>query len=181
MMRTAKYWIKLLGLRPHPEGGYYRETYRSIEKIRKLRLPGRYGGDRAFSTAIYYLLAGNQRSCFHRLKSDETWHFYDGSSAWIYAIEDDDRLLKKRLGLDAHNGARPQIVMQAGTWFAARPVNPRSYVLVGCTVAPGFDFADFEIGARQGLISRFPRHTRIIERMTPPADCAEDQRCRNKR
>lgn len=173
--RTAAYWIKRLRLRPHPEGGYYRETYRSREIIAKADLPRRYGGQRAFATAIYFLLRGNQFSAFHRLKSDEIWHFYDGFPLNIFIIKKNGALKKIRLGLNLAAGEQPQAVIEANSWFAARLVkqnrqpqagppvaekseieNRKSYALIGCTVAPGFDFADFEIGNRAVLCRRFP-------------------------
>lgn len=166
--RTARFWIKLLHLKKHPEGGYYREAYRSGEMIADRHLPNRYNGGRSFATAIYFLLNGKEYSAFHRLKSDEIWHFYDGTSVCIYMIEDNGVLVKGRLGLNVAAGDRPQFIIKMGTWFAAKPDNPRSYTLLGCTVAPGFDFADFEIGRRRELIRQFPRHRALIAGMTRP-------------
>ena len=180
--RTAEYWIKQLRLLPHPEGGYYRETYRSPGFIAKAHLPKRYKGNRSFATAIYFLLRGNQFSTFHRLKSDEIWHFYDGSPISIFAIGKNGRLTTAKLGVDAKKGEQPQYLIRAGSWFAAnltvrnsqpqagppaRLVAEESYALVGCTVAPGFDFTDFEPGNREELCRRFPKHRALIERLTP--------------
>ena len=174
-------------LRPHPEGGYYRETYRSPEIIAKADLPRRYGGQRAFATAIYFLLRGNQFSAFHRLKSDEIWHFYDGFPLNIFIIKKNGALKKITLGLNPAAGEQPQAVIEANSWFAAglankipsprlvRPwgknpkskiPNPKYYALIGCTVTPGFDFADFELGNREMLCSKFPRHRLLITRLT---------------
>lgn len=168
MTRRAEDWIKLLQLQPHPEGGYFRETYRSPEIIAKTNLPRRYGGKRAIATAIYFLLRGNQFSAFHRLKSDEIWHFYDGTPISIFVIGKNGRLATAKLGLNAERGAQPQVVIKAGSWFAAALVkqNPKSYALIGCTVAPGFDFADFELGDRGKLGRQFPKHRALIEQMT---------------
>lgn len=178
-MKEIKYsahaWIRLLRLRPHPEGGYYREVYRSPETIPAASLPGRYGGRRSFSTAIYFLLAAGQYSAFHRLKSDEIWHFYAGAPIDIFIISPDGKLARIRLGNDPVVGGTPQCIVKAGSWFAAAPAiqNPKSkiinklYSLAGCTVAPGFDFADFEAGRRATLCAMFPRHARLIAKFTP--------------
>lgn len=175
MRRTAKYWIKRLRLRPHPEGGYYRETYRAPEIIAKSNLPKRYKGKRALATAIYFLLRGNQYSAFHRLKSDEIWHFYDGAPISIFMIEKSGRLTTVNLGLNAEKDERPQYVIISGSWFAAALVNQKSqnknrefYALLGCTVAPGFDFADFELGDHKGLCRKFPQHRLLITKLTGP-------------
>ncbi len=180
--QTAEYWIKRLRLRPHPEGGYYRETYRSPEFITRAGLPGRYNGRRALATAIYFLLRGDQFSAFHRLKSDEIWHFHAGAPLSIFIIGKDGRIATYRLGLNAKDGEEPQCVIRAGSWFAATLINrksqiennhlpaplmaEKSYSLVGCTVAPGFDFADFEIGNRVRLCRKYPALRRIIIRLT---------------
>lgn len=164
--RTAEYWIRQLRLHPHPEGGYYRETYRSPEIIAKTDLPKRYKGKRSFATAIYFLLHGNQFSAFHRLKSDEIWHFYNGSPISIFVIGKDGRLTTAKLGLNAEEGEQPQFVIRAGSWFAAGLDKIRSYALIGCTVAPGFDFADFEMGNRLKLCRQFSRHRALIMKLT---------------
>jgi len=163
---TAEYWINQLRLRPHPEGGYYRETYRSLEIIPKADLPKRYSGKRSFATAIYFLLRGNQFSAFHRLKSDEIWHFYNGSPVYIFVIGKEGHLTTAKLGLDAEEDEQPQFVIKAGTWFAAKLGKAKSYALIGCTVTPGFDFADFEMGKRSELRRQFPRHCALIEQLT---------------
>ena len=166
MKRTAEYWIKRLRLRPHPEGGYYRETYRSPEIIAKADLPKRYKGKRSFATAIYFLLRGNQFSAFHRLKSDEIWHFYNGTSISIFVIGKDERLTTAKLGLNAEEGEHLQFVIKAGSWFAAKLDKGKSYALIGCTVTPGFDFADYEMGNRRELCRQFPCHCALIEQLT---------------
>ena len=184
---SASAWIRLLRLRPHPEGGYYREAYRSPETISAGSLPGRYGSRRSFSTAIYFLLAAGQYSAFHRLKSDEIWHFYDGAPIDIFVISPGGKLARIRLGNNPAAGEEPQRIVRAGSWFAAaiaiqngkslpamlriplqagRIQNQKSYSLIGCTVAPGFDFADFEVGRREELCAKFPRHARLIANFT---------------
>jgi predicted cupin superfamily sugar epimerase len=164
--KTAAYWIEKLNLIEHPEGGYFREIYRSEETIPGEHLPERFTGPRAFSTSIYYLLEGNDFSSFHRLRSDEIWHFYTGGSLTIYIINSQGVLSQIFLGPNFDIGEVFQAVVPAGCWFAAQPNHIRSFTLVGCTVAPGFDFADFELGGRGELIKKFPQHKTIIEKFT---------------
>lgn len=160
---AADEWIMRLGLQKHPEGGWYRETYRSSAVVPVAGLPAGFGGDRAASTAIYYLLARNQSSRFHRIKSDEVWHLYDGGPLLIHCISPGGEYMSLRLG---KGEGQPQQVVPAGTWFAAEPGEGADYALAGCTVAPGFDFADFELGRRSELIRLFPRHHELIARLT---------------
>lgn len=164
---TADIWIDHLDLLPHPEGGFYRETYRSDKRITRGTLSG-YSGDRDTSTAIYYLLQSGDASHFHRLKSDEMLHFYDGSSGIIHCISAEGERGSKRLGLNIEQGDHPQVLIQRDTWFAAEVTEPDSFILLGCTVAPGFDFDDFQLGSRAELLERFPQHKQIISRLTFP-------------
>jgi predicted cupin superfamily sugar epimerase len=165
-MTDARAWIDGLQLRPHPEGGYYRETYRCQEVIARGHLPERFGGDRAVSTAIYYLLRSGELSALHRIKSDEGWHFYDGSPLTVHVLDVRGNYSTILLGRNLSAGEVPQAVVRAGDYFGATVNDPNSYSLVGCTVAPGFDFADFEMPSRQELFERFPQHRAIIERLT---------------
>ena len=165
-MKTAEYWIEKLHLQAHPEGGYFQETYRSIETIRSDHLPQRFGSDRSFSTAIYYLLKGGQFSAFHRLKSDEIWHFYDGSSLTINTIHQSGIFGLWKLGPNLEFGERFQVTIPATVWLAARCNDEKDYSLVGCTVAPGFDFNDLEFAKRQDLINNYPNYTEYINRLT---------------
>jgi uncharacterized protein len=160
-MKDAQYWIKKLQLAKHPEGGYFKETYRSGETIPAVGLPPRFDEDRAFSTAICFLLTGDDCSTLHRIKSDEMWHFYAGSELTIHVIEPTGNYGQIKLG-----GDRFQAVVPAGCWFGATVEQRQAYALVGCTVAPGFDFADFELAKRDELIAQFPQHRVIIERLT---------------
>lgn len=159
-------WIELLKLEKHPEGGYYRETYRSDETIEKEHLPERFNGKRSFCTAIYYLLKGNDFSAFHRIKQDELFHFYDGSSLTIHVIDHSGNYSTIRLGRKIKNGEVPQATLKAGWIFGASVNDPNSYSLVGTTVAPGFDSGDFELLGRNQLIELYPRHKNIIEKLT---------------
>jgi len=163
---AARRWIAALGLAPHPEGGFYRETYRAAGRIGKAGLPARYGGPRAYATLIYFLLRRGDVSRLHRLRSDEIWHFYAGGRLTLHLIDPRGRYRRIRLGPNPGRGERFQAVVPAGTWFGATVDAPAAYALVGCTVAPGFEFADFELGGRAGLLRRFPAHRRIIERLT---------------
>ena len=166
MARTAADWIASLGLQPHPEGGFYRETYRAQEIIAADHLPRRFGGARACSTAIYFLLPGDQVSALHRIKSDEIWHFYAGGAMTLTLIHADGRLEEHRLGPDPQRGESFQVLVPAGCWYGAAVDDPAGYALVGGTVAPGFDFADFELADRQTLLARFPQHRHAILRLT---------------
>ena len=162
-MPDADYWIEALGLTPHPEGGHFRETYRSVETV---EVPDR---TRAVSTAIYYLLSGTEVSRLHRIKSDELWHFYNGSSLTIHMIAPDGSYHRTSLGREAHRGEALQMVVPAGTWFGATVNDLESYALVGCTVAPGFDYRDLELGDPESLLERYPQHRHIIDLLTAGA------------
>lgn len=166
MSKTADYWINKLQLQEHPEGGYFRETYRSDEILDADQLPDRYDTAHSFSTAIYYLLKGNQFSAFHRLKSDEVWHFYAGSSLTIHIISEAGEYAQIKLGDDFNAEEIFQAVIPAGSWFGATVDDKSSFTLVGCTIAPSFDFSDFELGNREKLLKQFPQHRAIIERLT---------------
>jgi len=162
----ARYWIEKLQLREHPEGGFFRESYRSRDLLNADQLPARYGGGRSASTAIYFLLTGGQFSAFHRLKSDEIWHFYEGSPLTVYIIDDEGTLSAMRLGRNLEQSESFQVSIPAGCWLAAAPDESTSCSLVGCTVSPGFEYADFELADRETLARAYPAHRAIIERLT---------------
>jgi predicted cupin superfamily sugar epimerase len=159
---TAQDWITRLALAPHPEGGWYRETYRSREHVPTAALPTRFGGARVFSTAIYYLLRAGERSALHRIKSDEVWHHYAGDAVTLWLLETPGAAREIRLGGDGE----PQAVISAGAWYGARVVDGGAYALMGGTVAPGFDFADFELADRAALLAGWPAQRAIIEALT---------------
>lgn len=152
--------IRALELLPHPEGGWYRETYRSPLMV------DAGGAERSAATAIYFLLAGDHFSALHRIKSDEIWHFYAGSSLAVEGIHPDGSRQTWRVGPDLAAGDLPQAVVPAGAWFGAELIDKSAYALVGCTVSPGFDFADFELAERSALLARFPQHAELIARLT---------------
>ncbi len=129
-------------------------------------LPTRYLGPRVFSTSIYFLLAGTQISTLHRLASDEQWHFYDGNALLLDMITPDGTSREVRLGRRATAGEQFQAVIPAGTWMGARLASRRGYALIGCTVAPGFEFQDFTAGRRPHLIEQFPQHRKLITALT---------------
>jgi uncharacterized protein len=205
-MRDAEYWIVKLGLEPHPEGGYFRQTYKS-ELMIVPGVPGRalteskkrhsqsphskiakgailewgterFSSARAASTAIYFLLKEGNFSALHRLRSDEMWHFYAGSPLAVHVIARDGEYSPIRLGRDPDRGEVFQAVVKAGCWFGAeigrdshvtqnrRDMGHPAYALVGCTVAPGFEFEDFELAKRDELSARYPQQRELIERLT---------------
>ena len=166
MPRVAEFWIERLRLAPHPEGGYFRETYRAAHAIPAGSLPTRYGGPRVASTAIYFLLRAGEVSALHRIKSDELWHFYAGGPLLVSALGPDGERRDVTLGPDPDAGHTLQAVVPAGHWFGAAPCPGTDYALVGCTVAPGFEFADLELADRGGLVARYPQHAALIERLT---------------
>lgn len=165
-MSTAEYWIEKLEMQPHPEGGYFKEVYRAVESHKAEHLPDRFGGDRPHSTSIYFLLKGSDKSKFHRIKSDEIWHFYDGASATIYRITAAGELIKHLVGRDFEKGESLQVMIPAGDWFAAEVNTENSFILCGCTVAPGFHFEDFKLAERDLLIGEYPQYSEIITRLT---------------
>jgi len=163
---NAQYWIEKLQLEAHPEGGCFRQTYKADLTLAQAALPSGFTGARAASTAIYFLLEGEKFSAFHRLRSDEVWHFYDGSPLVVHVIEPEGKVSRVLLGRDLDAGQVLQAVVKAGCWFASHVADWSSFALVGCTVAPGFDFADFEMGRRKELMERYPLHAELIERLT---------------
>jgi predicted cupin superfamily sugar epimerase len=165
-MPDSKTIVEKLELQPHPEGGYFKEVYRSNEIIKNEGLPERFIGDRNFGTSIYYLLEKEQYSTFHKLKSDETWHFYYGSSLLLHVIDESGKYNKIVLGNNLTTGEVFQHTVLRNCWFAAEVADKNSFSLIGVTVAPGFDFNDFEMGKREELISKFPEQKELITRLT---------------
>lgn len=162
---TARYYIEQLQLQPHPEGGYYKESYRSAMNIAASCLPKDIGGDRSCSTAIYFLLRQGDFSAFHRIKSDECWHFYEGGTLLIHVLHQNGEYHCVRLGRNIQEGEMFQFVVPAGAWFASEPAGSSFFALVGCTVAPGFDFADFEMAIKENLLHQFPGLESLITRL----------------
>ena len=159
---TAQDIIKHLNLERHPEGGYFKETYRSMEVIEL----SNYQGKRNYSTAIYYLILKHKISAFHKIKQDEMWHFYGGSPLELHVISDRGEYEKVLVGNKFSQGEVPQYLVNGGNYFAARVIPGGDYSLVGCTVSPGFDFKDFTMPKRADLIRQFPEYATLITELT---------------
>ena len=163
---TVAELIRFLNLQSHPEGGYYAETYRAAGSIPRGVLLGGFHGDRNHSTGIYYLLPAGAKSRLHRLVPDEMMHFYLGDPLTLVIIDPQGRVEETVLGSDLSRGHQLQKVIPGGSWFGLYPNPGTEYGLLGCTVAPGFDFADFEVGERQALLQAFPKAQEIILKLT---------------
>lgn len=155
MEKTVKEIVSHYQLEPHPEGGFFRETYRSDITY---ETPS---GKRVASTAIIFLITKDSISHFHRLTADECWHFYGGSPLRLLQISPEGNLKETKIGADIFNGEKLQHIVPSGDWFASTSYG--EYSLVGCTVAPGFEFDDFEMGKKKVLIDQFPQHREILE------------------
>ncbi len=173
--RKSKLWIEKLKLSQHPEGGFYRETYRSDLAInfhteREHPSQNDRVATRSISSTIYYLLEGGQKSMFHRMKNaDEIWHFYTGSSLTLFIINKITKSVSElKLGTEPEKGEMFQILIKRGSWFGGIVNDSTSYALVGCTVFPAFSFADFELADRRRLTKLYPKHRTIIEMLTRP-------------
>jgi hypothetical protein len=163
---NGEYWIEKLNLQKHPEGGYYRENYRCQDIINKDRLLTRYNDFRNASTAIYYLLLGDEFSAFHKLKSDEIFHFYSGSTLIVHIIDNEGEYHQFKLGNNLDENEVLQLVIPHDYWFASHVSESNSYSLIGCTVSPGFDFADFSLGNREELTTLYPHLIDLITKLT---------------
>jgi predicted cupin superfamily sugar epimerase len=164
-MINAATLVKKYQLEKHPEGGYYKETYKSNVVLPSESLPKDFGGDRVCSTAIYFLLEQGQFSAFHKIKSDECWHFYTGKTLEIFILFENGNLEIIKLGNNIEHGEVFQYVVPANCWFASRPAAHSNFCFVGCTVAPGFDFRDFELAKKEELLMEYPQHKSILEEL----------------
>ena len=165
-MLTIKEIVQQLDLQPHPEGGYFKETYRSEAQIPNVILGDAFDGPRNICTGIYYLLESGDFSALHKINQDEMWHFYLGDGLELTQISQSGELTTVTIGNDLLKGEVLQHVVPSQFWFGARVVKPNSFALVGCTVAPGFDFNDFVLGDRAMLLNKFPEHKDCIESLT---------------
>jgi len=164
---TADEIIALLKLKPHPkEGGFYSETWRADETIPAGVLPTRYSDQRSFGTCIYYLLTPGTFSAIHRLQSDEIFHFYLGDPVEMLQLFPDGGGQTVMIGSDLRAGMTPQVVVPRGVWQGSRLAVGGKFALLGCTVAPGFDFADYEHGRREALATRYPQFREKIVALT---------------
>ena len=158
--------IEKLGLLPHPEGGYYKEIYRSKGLIQSESLGPEFSGIRNYATSIYFMLTSDTFSAFHKINQDEIWHFYDGSPIKLHVISESGIHTQHIVGKDIFSDQVPQIVVPANHWFAATVINKNDFSLVGCSVSPGFDFNDFTLPSRKQLTQLFPQHINIITELT---------------
>ncbi len=159
---SANELAEVLDLIPHPEGGFFRETYRSDTRVREEGLDKPYSA----STAIYFLLSKGDFSAFHRIRFDEVWHFYLGGPLCVVEIDEEGLLKTTILGTDILNNQSLQYTVKAGRWFASYPLEGSEYSLVGCSVSPGFEFSDFEMAKREELIKEFPALETVIRTLT---------------
>ncbi len=166
MERSWEYWVQALELCPHPEGGYYKESYRSPDRIGTQGLPVRYTAERDCVAAIYFLLAEEQVSKFHRLKCEEMWFYHHGTSLMLSLIAQNGSLRHITLGPHVDKGEQLQVLIPHGVWFGARPTTQDAYSLISCITAPGFDFDDFELADRRTLLDAYPQHREIILMLT---------------
>jgi hypothetical protein len=166
MIQSIDKIIEKLDLKPHPEGGYFKETYRSQGEINEDSLDPEYSGRRHYSTCIYFLLTSDNFSALHRIKQDEIWHFYDGSPIRLHMISEAGNYTAHVIGRDLAKEEVPQFIVPGGSWFAAEVINSNTYSLVGCTVSPGFSFGDFELKTRKELVALFPDKEKIISELT---------------
>ncbi len=164
-MQSPQQLIQQYHLQPHPEGGWYKETYRSNELIAATALPKRFAGSRAFATAIYFLLEEGNFSAFHRIKSDECWHFYAGDSLQVFVMQPNGKLEIIDLGNDSSRGQLFQYTVPANCWFASRPAPGSKFCFVGCTVSPGFDFGDFDLADKTVLAALYPQHISLLHEL----------------
>ena len=156
--------IDKYNLQPHPEGGYYRETYRSEDRVTLVGFD-RFPGERLASTAIIFMLTDSSFSAFHRIKSDECWHFYFGGTLLIHMLYENGKYNQIKLGSNPDNNETFQAVIPTGAWFAAECINGTAFSLVGCTVSPGFDFRDFELAKKSELSPLYPEYESLINRL----------------
>lgn len=163
---TVETLVKELNLLPHPEGGYYKETYRSEGKITQACLSPDFSGERNIATGIYFLIEKGNFSALHKIKSDETWHFYYGDALEVIEINEQGILTITKIGSNLLKGETFQYTVKANTLFGSRVSGNGLFSLVGCTVYPGFDFNDFELANRLELIQLFPQHSQLISELT---------------
>lgn len=163
---NAQELIGFFDLKAHPEGGFFKETYRSKGEILEENLAEYFEGNRNYCTSIYFLLTSEKFSAFHKINQDEIWHFYDGTALKLHVISPLGEYSNVIIGNDFTKGDIPQFTVPAHHYFAAEVIQQDSFSFVGCTVAPGFDFKDFVLPTRAMLVSEFPKHSDIIERLT---------------
>ena len=159
MKKDAHYFIEKLGLEQHPEGGYYKNSFSSVEEV------DAFGTTRKQFTNIYFLLKSGDVSHFHRLKSDEVWYFHGGSPLIVHVIDESGNYQEMKLGLDIEEGEQPQVIVPRNSIFGSSVVEEDTFSLVGCMVSPGFDFQDFELFTQAELMAIYPQHEKIIKKL----------------
>lgn len=165
MRRSAEYYMEKLELTKHPEGGWFKETYRSVGEIDRQSLSSDFSGSRNYSTSILFMLQADETSAFHKIKSDELWHFHDGNGLTIHELTENGKYINHQLGLNLSANEKPQLIIPAGSWFASEVVDDGDFCLVGCTVSPGFDFEDFELAKAAELTSKYPDQKNLVNRL----------------
>ncbi|MFT4526167.1 MAG: putative cupin superfamily sugar epimerase [Granulosicoccus sp.] len=165
MRRTAEDYIEKLEMNKHPEGGWYKETYRSVGEIDQGNLGQEFSGSRNYSTSIYLMLQADDVSALHKINSDEIWHFYDGNGMTIHEFNSQGEYIKHQLGLDVSAKETPQLLIPAGSWFSSEVANEGDFCLVGCTVSPGFDFKDLELAKANDLLLKYPDQRNLVNRL----------------
>lgn len=167
LTHEAELFVDLLKLQPHPEGGYFAQIFKSDQSVKSIDA-SRYDNQIRFAgTSIYYLLDKSDFSAWHKLKSDEIWHYYKGCEVIIYQIDQYNHIKTEILGDPTKNSnATFQISIPSNTWFSAELIDKKAYCLLGCTVSPGFEFIDFELGNRDVLLQQFPQHKLLITQLT---------------
>lgn len=161
----ANNYIEKLELNPHPEGGYYKSTFQSTESISNSEITSTMNGKRNLYTSIYFLLTSKNVSHFHRLKSDELWYYHAGSSLTIHMIKENGDYEEIKLGLNVNEGEIPQALVPKNVIFGSSVMEEDTFSLVGCMVAPGFDFEDFELFTQKELLADYPDHAKVIRRL----------------
>lgn len=159
MNAAAEHWIRALGLAAHPEGGWFREVFRSPERVPASALPARFGGERSLATSILYMLVAGERSRFHRLRADELWNHHWGHEMVLHLLE------RGGARMEVVGPGLPPVLVPHGTWFAAVPGG--ELAVVGCLVSPGFEFEDFELAERERLLAEFPNERDLVTHFTP--------------
>ncbi|MGE7979984.1 cupin domain-containing protein [Psychrobacillus sp. NPDC093200] len=159
MKKDASYYIEFLGLEPHPEGGYFKSSFASTETLDVS------GSSRNLYTSIYFLLGEKDISHFHRLKSDELWYFHGGDPLVVHVIDPKGNYHEYKLGLDIANGEMPQVIVPKNSIFGSSVLEGGEFSLVGCMVAPGFEYEDFELFTQDELLENYPEHDFIIRKL----------------
>ena len=165
MKQDAMYYVSKLGLEPHPEGGYYKQTFVSNEQVTDEELSVTYDGKRKLYTSIYFLLTSTDVSHFHRLKSDELWYYHAGSSLTVHILHENGTYEEIKLGLNLEQGEVPQALVPKNSIFGSSVMEDDAFSLVGCMVSPGFEFQDFEMFTQAELLSKYPEQKEIIMKL----------------